>query len=312
MIRKASLLLFVSILLFANNVFAYDVQLQPFKDETNDYSRESVYTLSALGIISGYEDRTFRPNGDLSREAFIKLFAAAAQLDTSAAVSRTPSDVAKTRWSAPYIFAAYERGWINSLLDGKGLFHPTKTITRQEVAMVVGLSLLESEKEETRQQWLSTDWKKERDARAFKDHSAITEAMQPYVYYAAHRGIMEGDSSGFKPAEPLIRKQAAAVIYRLLDKRITEQKIDFTGYYAIESYPAIKQMDKLANVIFGWSHLEYLNPGEAKLNTSSTVNKIPSGYEDVIAAADAAKLTKELMVFDASSNLAQFLKDLPA
>ncbi|WP_337104296.1 glycosyl hydrolase family 18 protein [Paenibacillus sp. YIM B09110] len=313
MVRKISVLVFISVLLFANNAFAYDVQLQPFKDEVNDYSLEPIYTLSALGIINGYEDRTYRPGADLSREAFIKLLVMAAQLDTSAAASRTPGDVAQNRWSAPFISAAYERGWIDSLLDSKGLFQPTKTITRQEVAMLVGQSLLDSEKEETRKQWLSTEWKKERDARAFKDHSAITASMQPYVYYAAHRGIMEGDSSGFKPAEPLIRKQAAAVIYRLIDKRISGQKVDFTGYYAVQSYPAINQMDKLANVIFGWSHLEYGTAGTAKLNTSATVNRIPNGYEEVIAAADAAGLSKELMVFaDSSSKLADFLKDLPA
>jgi spore germination protein YaaH len=314
MIRKASLLVFIFVLLFANQTFAYDVQLQPFKDEKNDYSKESIYTLSALGIISGYEDRTYRPEADLSREAFIKLLIMAAQLDTSAAAaSRLPGDVAKNRWSAPFISVAYERGWLDRLLDSKGLFQPTKTITRQEVAMLVGQSLLESEKEETRKQWLSTEWKKERDARAFKDHSAITASIQPYVYYAAHRGIMEGDSTGFKPAEPLIRKQAAAVIYRLIDKRIAEQKVDFTGYYAVQSYPAINQMDKLANVIFGWSHLEYSTAGTAKLNTSATVNRIPNGYEEVIAAADAAGLSKELMVFaDSSSKLADFLKDLPA
>ncbi|MDQ0063352.1 glycosyl hydrolase family 18 protein [Paenibacillus harenae] len=312
MLKRASLLVFLFVLLFANNAFAYSVQLQPFKDEKNDYSRESIYTLSALGIISGYEDRTFRPEVDLSREAFIKLLVMAAQLDTNATVSRTLGDVAQNRWSAPFISVAYERGWIDSLLDKEGSFHPAKTITRQEVAMLVGLSLLESESEETKTQWLTMDWMKERDARAFKDDSAINAAMKPYVYYASFRGIMEGDLGGFKPGEPLIRKQAAAVIYRILDKRISEQKTDFTGYYAIESYPAINKMDKLANVVFGWSHLEYSSAGTAKLNTSATVNRIPSGYGEVIAAADAAKLAKELMVFGDSSKLTEFLKDLPA
>ncbi|RXZ80933.1 glycoside hydrolase [Paenibacillaceae bacterium] len=312
MLRRVSLLSLVFAVLFASQAFAYDVQLLPFKDEEDDYSREPIYTLSAMGIISGYEDRTYRPNADLSREAFIKLLVMASQLDRGAVSGNTPADVAKNRWSAPYIAAAYERKWMDSLLDKEGLLHPTQTITRQEVAMLVGKSLMESANEETRQRWLSTDWKKERDKRAFKDQATIDEAMQPYLYYAAHHDIMEGASAGFKPNDPLIRKQAAAVIYRLIDKRIALQTIDFTGYYAIQSYPAINQMNKLANVIFGWSHLEYGGSGEAKLNTTSTVNRIPSGYEEAIAAADAAEINKELMVFYDNGDLKDFLKDKPA
>jgi hypothetical protein len=298
-------------LLFASQAFAYDVQLLPFKDEQNDYAKEPIYTLSALGIINGYEDRTYRPGADLSREAFVKLLVVAAQADR-ASVGSVPADVAKDRWSAPHISVAYERGWITSLLDSKGNFQPSMTISRQEVAMLIGVSQLEAADKETREQWLASEWKKERDARAFKDASTIDTAMQPYVYYASRLGIMEGDPTGFQPRTPLIRKQAAAVIYRLLDSRVSGQKVDFTGYYAIQSYPAIGQMDKLTDVIYGWSHLQYDGAGSASLNTSATEYKIPSGYGEAIGAADKAAATKELMVFSAAANLKDFLKDQPA
>ncbi|MDQ6423124.1 glycosyl hydrolase family 18 protein [Paenibacillus sp. LHD-117] len=311
-VSKMLLLTVVMTLLFASQAFAYDVQLLPFKDEENDYAKEPIYTLSALGIIDGYEDRTYRPRNDLSREAFVKLLVVAAQAER-ATVGRVPADVAKDRWSALYISVAYERGWIASLLDSKeGNFQPSLTITRQEVAMLIGVSQLEAADEEVREQWLASEWKKERDARAFKDASTIDAAMQPYVYYATRLGIMEGDPTGFKPRTPLIRKQAAAVIYRLLDQRIAGQKVDFTGYYAIASYPAIGQVDKLSDVIYGWSHLQYDGAGSASLNTSATEFKIPGGYGEAIEAADKAGATKELMVFYAASNLKDFLKDQPA
>lgn len=297
------------VLLFANTAFAYDVQLQPFKDEEQDYAKDPIYTLSALGIINGYEDQSYRPNDDLSREAFIKLLVMAGKIENKTTGESTPADITKDRWSAPYIAAVFERKWLDSLLDQEGFLHPTQTITREEVAMLVGKSLLESESEAARQQWLTTEWKKEQSSRGFKDDSSIHEAMKPYVYYTARRGIMEGDLTGFNPKESLIRKQAAAVIYRLIDKRIAEQKIDFTGYYALVSYPAIKQMNKLSRVIMGWSNLSYRAAGTASLNISSTVNRVPEGYEEVIATADAARITKELMVFYDGANLKDFLKD---
>lgn len=309
--KKMLLLTVVMTLLFASQAYAYDVQLLPFKDEENDYAKEPIYMLSALGIINGYEDRTYRPEADLSREAFVKLLVVASQAERSS-TGRVPADVAKDRWSASHISVAYERGWIASLLDAKGNFQPSLTITRQEVAMLIGVSQLETADKETRDLWLAAEWEKERDARAFKDASTINAAMQPYVYYAARLGIMEGDPSGFKPRTPLIRKQAAAVIYRLLDSRVTGQKVDFTGYYAIQSYPAISQVDKLTDVIYGWSHLQYDEAGSASLNTSATEYKIPGGYGEVIEAADKVGATKELMVFSAAANLKDFLKDQPA
>lgn len=303
-IAVAALALFT---LFAGQAFAYEAQLQPFKDVGDDYAREAVYTLSALGIINGYEDLTYRPEDSLSREAFVKLLVAASQTDTI--IGDLPSDVTKDRWSAPYISAAYEDGWLTSLLDSANRFSPAQTITRQEVAMLIGISQLQALDEASGERWLSAEWKDERDARLFKDAGAIEESMQPYVYYTVHLGIMEGDGAGFKPKDPLNRKQAAAVIYRLLDSRVSGQKLDFTGYYAISSYSAIKQVEKLAGVIYGWSHLQYDGAGSASLNTSATEYKIPAGYEEAVHAADKASAAKELMVFYAGADLKDFLKD---
>lgn len=314
MTRKIALLTAALLLLFGSQAFAYKAQLLPFKDEQNDYSREPIYTLSALGIINGYEDRTYRPDEDLTREAFLKLLVLAVQPDAVAGDAKLPADVESGRWSASYIRIAAGEQWLDSLIDAKGLFHPARTITRQEVAMLVGRALLGAESKDARTAWLSAGWKQERDARAFKDQAKISADMQPYVYYAAKRGIMEGDPAGFKPAEPLIRKQAAAVVYRLIDRRVAGQKIDFTGYYAISSYSALNQMNKLSDVILGWSRLSYDAAGTAALDTTSTDSKyrVPSGYEDVVAAADAAGASKELMVFYDGANLPDFLKDAPA
>jgi spore germination protein YaaH len=300
------------IMLFASSAYAYDVELRPFKDETIDYSRDPIYTLAAMGIINGFPDRTFHPDGDLSREAFIKLIILAAKIDIKQGSGSKPVDIALDRWSVSYITIAYQHHWIDSLVDKSGKFHPEKPITREEVAEVIGKFLLESETVEVQQQWLATDWKLERDTRGFKDRLSMNEALQPYVYYTVQRRIMEGDLHGFNPKSPLKRKEAAAVIYRLINSGITNQKINFTGFYAVKSYTAINQIRNLSNVTLGWSHLEYTTPGTAKLSTNTNENYIPPGSEEVIAAADAAKTTKDLMVFYGGNNLKDFLQDKSA
>ncbi len=312
MIRKTAVFALIMGLLFTGNAYAYNVQLKPFKDEAYDYAREPIYALSALGIVAGYPDGTYRPDDALSREAFIKLLVAAAKADTSSLDGPYPADVAKDRWSAPFVAAAFERNWLGELIDSAGKLHPGQTITRQEVAMVIGTYLLASESQVARDEWLSEGWQQEREVRAFPDKSSVAAKMQPYLYYAVHRGMMAGEPDGFKPLEPLTRKQAAAVIYRLIDRQIAAQSIDFTGFYAIQSYGAIDRIDKLSDVIFGWSRLSYESEGRARLDTGTFEYRIPQGYEEVVAAADKAGAGKELMVFYDSADLKSFLKDLPA
>ncbi|MCR2804330.1 glycosyl hydrolase family 18 protein [Paenibacillus soyae] len=297
-------------MLFSGQAFAYEAQLKPFKDVPNDYAQEAIYTLTALGVIDGYEDLTYRPEGSLSREAFVKLLVAASQ--TEAGTGRLPADVAKDRWSAPYLSVAYENEWLGSLLDSDGKLMPAKTITRQEVAMLIGVSQLQMLDEESRERWLTSEWEKERDDRSFQDAESIDADLRPYVYYAARHGIMEGDPAGFKPSEPLNRKQAAAVIYRLLDNRVSGELVDMTGYYALGSYPAIHHVEKLSRVIYGWSSLQYDGAGSASLNVSTTEYKIPNGYAEPLEAANEAGAAKELMVFYAGADLKDFLKDQEA
>jgi spore germination protein YaaH len=312
MVKKVGSMILLFVMLFASSAYAYDVELRSFEDETVDYSRDPIYTLSAMGIINGFPDRTYHPDGDLSREAFIKLIILAAKIDPKSASGSKPVDIAMNRWSVSYISIAYQRHWIDSLLDKAGKFHPEQTITRQEVAAVMGKFLMESATAEAVQQWLAADWKLERDTRKFKDRLSINEALQPYVYYTVQQGIMQGDLNSFNPKKPLKRKEAAAVIYRLIDSGIANQRLNFTGFYAIKSYAAINQMSNLSKVTLGWSHLEYTTPGTARLSTDTNTNNIPSGSEEVIAAADAVQIQKDLMVFYSDSNLKDFLKDKSA
>lgn len=71
-------------------------------------------------------------------------------------------------------------------------------------------------------------------------------------------------------------------------------------------------MPLLDQVTFGWSHLNYATPGNAQLETVTTEYRIPSGWEEVVQTANAAKIQKDLMVYYGEKNLKDFLKDEPA
>ncbi|MGF9914061.1 glycosyl hydrolase family 18 protein [Paenibacillus ehimensis] len=318
MMKKMVLLAAGMLLAAAGTASAYEAQLKPFADlAPRDWSEEAVYSLSALGVIEGYEDLTYRPNDSLSREAFVKLLMNAARPDTRNDQDKGGAkltDVPAERWSYPYITAALEKQWIDFMPDASGALHPELEVKREEVAAAIGKYLLSLEAPDFAKRWTEDEWTKERELRQFSDHGVIGQGLAPYVYYAVRQGIMEGDGNGFRPASSLTRKEAAATIYRLLNAGLGERKLEVTGFYAIRSYPAIQRMPLLDRVAFGWSGLSYAGVGSAKLDTKATEYRFPEGWQEPVDAATRAKLGKELMIFAAEprDRVKEFLRDAAA
>ncbi|MDR6879824.1 glycosyl hydrolase family 18 protein [Bacillus sp. 3255] len=310
-VQTAALLVLAS----SGTAYAYDVQLKPFTDVTDqDWFRNEVYSLSAIGIIDGYSDLTYKPDGQLTREAFIKLLVTAEQVgvDSSGVGTAPIPDVEKGRWSYPFVTAAFERKWIDFLVNEHGLFNPEKVITREEVATIVGKSLLDRLPQEARDRWMAQGWQDEQGKRQFIDGPAFTETLRGYAYYAVNQGVMEGDETGFHPQQSLTRKEAAAIVYRLIEQQTANREIEKTGFYAIRSYPALDRMPLLDKVTFGWSNLAYTAPGKAQLSMTETEYKLPSGWEEAVQTANASGVDKDLMVYYGKSDLQEFLKDTPA
>lgn len=296
---------------------AYESKLTPFRDVgENDWSAEHVYSLAAVQAVDGYADGGFHPLAAMSREEFIKMMIAAA------GVSQDPKlpagklqDVAADRWSYPMIQVALQRHWIDAMVDGEGRFQPSAQIRREEVAYAMGAMLLTQAPEEQRKQWLDGGWMKERDERAFADAGNIDGALSPYVYYAVNQGLFEGGENGLDPDSPLSRQEAAAVIHRLLQRDAGSRPLEVTGFYAIQSYNNLDKMRLLDQVALGWWHLAYEGAGVARLNSTGDDHKfnLPQGWEEVTAAADQNKVSKDLMVFaNKSHQLEPFLGDVEA
>lgn len=126
------------------------------------------------------------------------------------------------------------------MLDSQGKFHPDQAITREEVASIVGKVLLATQTAEVRDHWALQGWQEEKTKKSFTDSEEMNQNLRPYAYYAVNQGIMEGDQTGFHPKQSLTRKEAAAIIYRIIQTEIATRELDTVGFYAINSYPAIK------------------------------------------------------------------------
>lgn len=84
-----------------------------------------------FGLISGYEDGSFRPDAPITRAEFATI---ACRFEELTEGTKTFSDVPETHWAYRFIRYAAHRGWVSGYEDGT--FKPDQYITRAEVVTV--------------------------------------------------------------------------------------------------------------------------------------------------------------------------------
>lgn len=107
----------------------------PFKDVKDGYwSTQYINSLYAAKLVNGYEDGTFKPEGNVTRAEFAKLVVDAYGLTlTNAATPFT--DVKAGNWATPYIQTAYANGLIKGVTASK--FDPNAAIKRGDLAILL-------------------------------------------------------------------------------------------------------------------------------------------------------------------------------
>lgn len=135
---KKSLVLILALVLvlsFSMSAFALS-----FSDlgEQNQVTKDAVYKLSALGIVEGYEDGTWKPTAQITRAEFAKIAAIAggfnASYESLGSVASPFSDVKVNVWYTGWVNLAYSQGFMKG--DPTGLFRPNDSITEYEVVTV--------------------------------------------------------------------------------------------------------------------------------------------------------------------------------
>ncbi|MEE0511125.1 MAG: S-layer homology domain-containing protein [Peptococcaceae bacterium] len=107
--------------------------------DKDDWFNTPVSTLSAMGIIRGYEDGSFQPNAPITRAEFAAIAVRFFEEDSSIYEEGTFNDVVGGEWFANAVQAAKEHGIIGGYPDGS--FQPNKSITRAEACSIVNRTL---------------------------------------------------------------------------------------------------------------------------------------------------------------------------
>lgn len=178
-----------------------------FKDLEGHWAEEEILRLVKLGVVAGYQDKTFRPKQNISREEFVKLLIISLKLVPVNKNDLPFTDLPISRWSTPYIQTAFNSGILIPNEFGSS-FSPTKPITRAEMAFMVA-----------RAAHLEPD----ESAASFSDTKILT-SNKGLIGAAVKAGILNGFPDGsFKPNDPSTRAEAVIMIIHNLDYQPTTE-----------------------------------------------------------------------------------------
>ena len=176
----------------------------PYPDASaGAWYNKAIATLSRMGILSGYEDGSFRPNATVTRAEFAAM---AARFDTEAKPVDTPFTDLTGCWAADEIAKAYGKGWVNGY--GDNTFRPNATVTRAEFAAMAARFDTEAKPVDTPFTDLTGCWAADEIAKAYG------------------KGWVNGyGDNTFRPNGPITRAEAVTLINRVL-RRLPETDKD--------------------------------------------------------------------------------------
>lgn len=183
---------------------------ESFKDiNSNHASWEEIEYLIERGVITGYQDGTFRPNTTVKRIQAITMLGRALNWETTNLADPGFSDVEKGTEGYRYLAVAVEKG----IIQKGSTFNPYGTLTRAQMAKILANAF----------NLPAGPAKSFLDVK--KDHWA-----NEYIARLGFSNITTGYPNGtFKPENETTRMQFSLFISRALNPEFREEKAAFSG-----------------------------------------------------------------------------------
>ena len=154
-----------------------------------------IQEMAKQGIITGYQDGTFKPNAPIQRQHAALILTRALELEPKQD-TREFNDIPKSHLYFEVIDQVQQAGLFEGI-DGN--FQPTTNLTRAQMAKVLVLAFnLTSSNKDTFEDVPKTHW------------------AHNFIAILAGNGITIGDNGNFRPNDPVTRAEFVAFLYRAL------------------------------------------------------------------------------------------------
>jgi hypothetical protein len=181
-----------------------------FPDTQSNWAQQSITTLSNQGIITGYPDGSFRPQGLVTRAEFSSMLVKALGLSPSASGAQTFNDVPRSNWAYPSIETVRASGLVSGYPNGT--FMPSRSITRAEaLATLANASRMPMPNDASVNQILGS----------YRDAGSVPSWARPAVAATIQNGIYANDpaeGNAINPLQPATRAEVAAMVENLRER----------------------------------------------------------------------------------------------
>ncbi len=189
-----------------NSFSTYSVRLyeKGFYDLVGHWAKEDVELLSDRGVVKGFNELIFGPERNITRAEFAVLMQKA--LNLPAAKGTSFKDVRDNDWFSGGVGAVSEAGLVVGNPDGT--FQPNRTITRQEIAVILARALSEYGHSVN----IAGD-----NLNGFSDRHAVSLWAKPHMAVAVEAELIKGKGEGkLAPLSNATRAEAAVMLKRLM------------------------------------------------------------------------------------------------
>lgn len=237
----------------------------------NFWAYDKIDQMYKSGVISGFEDGTFRPDESITREQAAAIFTNFFEL-TQKEEAKKFVDVLDGYWSEEYNQIVSQYMPIDEL-EGKYYFRPQDFAKRVEIAETVS-KIIGLEAEGSDLDIINN----------FNDKEDFSEEDKKYIALVAKNGIMVGDDkSQFRPNDTITRAEFCALIYNiyLIKNDLKDQEMEKTVMTINGEQISVSDF----NLYFGLQKKVY----EAMLGSSDIWNEEIEGKSLYEIVKDATK-----------------------
>ena len=195
MFKKITVAIAAAALVCTSSVFAH-----PFSDVTGHWAEDEIDKAYSSSIVNGDDDGRFRPDDGITRAEFAAIISRALKLSGG---KDGFSDVRPEDWYSSAVNACAENGIISGF---DGMFRPSDTITRFEMAVIIAnaYSFLKKDAQTGA-------------AEKFADKSEFPDWAAEAVDACVSAGLLSGMTDNtFEGLSDTTRAQAATVILKLI------------------------------------------------------------------------------------------------
>ena len=211
MLKKRSFVVVLAIVM----VLAFSVGIcaaPTFTDIADSWAKDSIEKMAEAGVVNGYPDGTFRPNGEVTRAEFAQILYNAVGEKYDVEKIKNPFVDVKSDWYYVPVITLYNDGVINGVTATQ--FDPNAKLTREQMITMVSRAADIYDCFE-----LTADTSK--DIKAFKDADQISSYAVDGFTFGYQTGLINGMDGALAPKGITTRAQVVTV----LDRCISAEKV---------------------------------------------------------------------------------------